>query len=79
MLRIGLKETPAGVEVNVDVELLLLLEDFHVSAVYPDNVTNLANNGTLLESTCVDNDHGEVEVFTFVVALSMERAIYDAQ
>ena len=56
VLGVCLEQGPAGIELDIDMELLAALIVFDIGAVHSYDVSNLAHNWTLLKTACVDDD-----------------------
>ena len=71
----GVEEAPAGVELNVDVELGLAFVKLEVGSMDPNHVANVADARAVLESLCV-HDAGDVaELFVCLVAERVHRRV----
>jgi hypothetical protein len=51
----GVEETPAGIELDVDVELRFVLPQLVIRSVDADYVTDVLNDGAVFDSLCVNN------------------------
>ena len=60
VLGVGLKERPAGVEVDIDMELFAALELLNVGSVDANDVSNLSHDWALFEPVCVNYHHGKL-------------------
>jgi len=76
MFRIGFKETPTGLILDIDMELSFAFDFFSGGIADSDDVSNLAHYRAVFETRCVDYHHDEVKLIfliTFAVHSSVDN------
>lgn len=74
------EDSPGAVVEDVSVELSLAVVEAEGSSVDADDVSELGDDGEILESLGVQDDGGEVRAVTgSLLVLDIERGVYDLE
>ena len=76
MFRIGLKETPTSLILDIDMELSFAFNFFSGGLADSDDVSNLAHYRAVFETRCVDYHHDEVKLI-FIVTFTVHSSVDD--